>query len=87
MARAETILPPHVILTPESIYAIQGDIYALEPLSGAIQHHYPIEGSPRLALTHEVFYMEASIVSITVLPTKVTAHVRRRRCPGLSGGR
>lgn len=60
MARAETILPPHVILTPESVYAIQGDIYALEPLGGAIQRHYPTDGSPKMALTHEMFYMNVT---------------------------
>src|SRR5689334_17052099 len=60
MVRAETILPPQVILSPGVIYAIQGDIYALEPSNGAVRHHYPIDGLAVPAVTHEIIYLNVT---------------------------
>lgn len=60
MTRTETVLPPRVLLTPEGIFAIQGDIYALEPTSGAVQYHYPVEGLPELASAHGVLYLNVT---------------------------
>ncbi|MHB8600403.1 MAG: outer membrane protein assembly factor BamB family protein [Ktedonobacteraceae bacterium] len=60
MTRTETILPPRLILAPDVIYAIQGDVYALEPSSRLVQHHYPIEGLSKLAIMNGVLYMNVT---------------------------
>ncbi len=60
MAKTETILPPHVILASDVLYAIQGDIYAIEPSSGAVLHHYPIEGLSKLTVMRGVLYMNVT---------------------------
>ena len=60
MTGTETILPPRILLTPERLFAIQGDIYALESASGAVQHHYPVEGLPELASAHGVLYLNVT---------------------------
>lgn len=60
MTRTEIILPPRLFLAPEGLFAIQGDLYALESASGAVQHHYPVEGLPEVASAKGVLYLNVT---------------------------
>ncbi len=44
MPNKSAVLPPQVILSQSTLYASQGNIYALEASSGAIRQSYPIQG-------------------------------------------
>src|SRR5579875_619164 len=60
MQITNTVPPPSVMLSANAVYAIQGNIYALEMSNGAIRRSYPIEGMAMPSSEDDVLYMNVS---------------------------
>lgn len=60
MTQTETILLPRILLMPEGIFAIQGDIYTVDYVGRVVQQHYPVTGLPKFASAHGVSYLNVT---------------------------
>ncbi len=58
--QSKNTLPPEVMVSKNTIYAIQGNIYALEISNGTIQQVYPVEGIALSSVEDDVLYMNVS---------------------------
>ena len=60
MLTTSAVLPPDIVLSPSTVYASQGSVYALEASSGTLGQRYPINGLACPTLVNDVLYMNVS---------------------------
>jgi outer membrane protein assembly factor BamB len=60
MPTTSTVLPPSIVFSQSTVYAIEGDVYALEASSGTLGHRYPINGLAYPTVVNDVLYLNVS---------------------------
>lgn len=63
MQTMSAVLPPSIVHSPTTVYAAQGDIYALEVNSGILQQHYHIQGLAKPTIVNDVLYVNVNNLS------------------------
>jgi outer membrane protein assembly factor BamB len=53
----KVILPPRVLSSKPKIFAVQKDIYALEPSNGIVLWHYPLHGLSEATILEDTIYI------------------------------
>jgi hypothetical protein len=60
MPTTSTVLPPSIVFSQSTVYAIEEDVYALEASSGTLRHRYPINGLAYPTVVNDVLYLNVS---------------------------
>lgn len=60
MQTKSSVLPPSIVLSPTTVYAGQGSVYALEASSGTLRQRFPIKGLAYHTVVNDVLYLNVS---------------------------
>ena len=63
MQTKSSVLPPSIVLSPTTVYASQGTVYALEASSGTLRQRYQTQGLVYPTVVNDVIYISVNYLS------------------------
>lgn len=60
MHAKSSVLPPRIVLSKATVYATQGDIYALDAKDGTLIQHYQIQGIAAPTVVDDIIYVSVN---------------------------